>query len=149
MPVNQFMSDMGEMVRSSAVTESKKTLAMNYVREAGRLANGSRGSVEAVCDAFVAQTPILLEMYLADTPSKAAVKEIVSEAVNQHIKDCPLKIDEMHNTISRRKSDTGSTDWKRIGITALTSMGWPGALLGMTYFVSELVKFILTRVYAS
>jgi hypothetical protein len=142
---SQFAADMGEMVKASSVSESKKTLAMNYVRETGRLANGSRGSVEAICDAFVAQTPILLEMYLADTPTKANVKQVVAEAVQHHIKDCPLKIEEMHSTMKRRKSDTGATDWKRLSITALSNIGWPGALLGMVYFVSEMVKFILSR----
>jgi len=141
----QFLTDMSNMVEESTVTVSKKNLARTFVRDVSKLANGSRGSVEAICDALVAQTPILLEMYLADVPTHQAVKEIVSSAVNAHIKDCPLKISELHSTMRQRKSDSGETDWKRIGISALMKLGWPGASVGLAYYVVEALRLFLGK----
>ncbi len=141
----QFFEDMSKMINDSHIDVSKKNLARAYVRDAAKLANGSRGSVEAICDAFVAQTPIMLEMYMKNTPTEETVKDIVSEAVNSHIKDCPLKINELHSTMRQRKSDGGETDWRRIGVSALMKLGWPGAAVGLAYYVVEALKLFLGK----
>jgi hypothetical protein len=129
-----FEEDMNDMVRESHAPESKKSLAMNFVRASGKLANGSRGNIEAVCDAFIAQTPILLEMYLGECVTRDTVAGIIQD----HVAKCPL------NSVALRKHDTGDIDWKRIAIAGLVNMGWPGAVLGVAIVAYLIVKLVLT-----
>jgi len=141
----QFAHDMTDMVEKSNVTISKKNLARIYVREAAKLANGSRGSIEAICDAFVAQTPILLEMYLTEVTTPETLRIEVEKAVAKHVADCPLKISQIHDTMRMRKSDEGSTDWKRLGITAFQNLGWPGAVAMMAWAAYRIVALFLGK----
>jgi hypothetical protein len=126
---------MGEMVRESGAPEAKKSLAMNFVRASGKLANGSRGSVEAVCDAFTAQTPILLELYL----ERRVDAQAVEEAIVKHISNCP-------GQALRLRGDGGEMNWQRLAFAAISKATWPGVALCALVMYQEEIRAILRGV---
>lgn len=117
--MTSFEHDMGEMVKQSGVTEAKKTLAMSYVRATGKIANGSRGNVEALCDAMLAQTPIILEMYL----ERHAVATDIDTAILEHMERCK-------GNMARRPEGCDAlpvASWQRLVFSVASKVTWPGA----------------------
>jgi len=132
--MTSFERDMGEMVRESHASESKKSLAMNFVRASGKLANGSRGNIEAVCDAFTAQTPILLELYL----ERRVDAETVEQAIVKHISNCPGQ------ALRRGESgDASGMNWQRLAFAAISKATWPGVALCALVMYQEEIRCIL------
>lgn len=136
--MTSFERDMGKMVRESRAPESKKSLAMNFVRASGKLANGSRGSVEAVCDAFTAQTPILLELYL----ERRVDAQAVEQAIVKHIANCP-------GQAMLRRSEVGDglvgMNWQRLLFAVATKIGWPGAFVLSVFMLRDTIASLVAR----
>jgi hypothetical protein len=137
--MTSFEHDMGEMVRESGVTEAKKTLAMNYVRATGKIANGSRGNVEALCDAMIAQTPIMLEMYL----ERHAQAQDVEEAIAAHLAACPAKISGGGDNIAI--AGMTGMNWQRMIFSVATKVSWPGAWLITAFMFKDQIATLLLR----
>ena len=132
-----FEQNMGDMVHESEISEAKKSLAMTYVRAMGKIANGSRGSVEAVCDALIAQTPIMLEMY---RESRVDIKT-VEDAIVKHIANCPGQI------VLRRADGTDGTgvlNWQRLAFAAISKATWPGAVVTIAAMFRSEIQQILS-----
>jgi hypothetical protein len=144
-----FEEDMGNMVHESDAPESKKSLAMNYVRATGRLANGSRNSIEAVSDAIVAQTPILLEIYLQTFPTLPEAAAMIAA----HHESCATLHAEKHaailEQIAHRHADdevpAGAINWPRLAFAAISKATWPGAVVTIAaMFRSEIQQILST-----
>jgi len=132
-----FEQNMGDMVHESDISEAKKSLAMNYVRAMGKIANGSRGSVEAVCDALIAQTPIMIEMY---RESRVDIKT-VEDVIAKHIANCPGQI------ILRRgegSDGAGTLNWQRMAFAVVSKATWPGAVIVLAVMFRPEIQQILS-----
>lgn len=137
-----FEQNMGDMVRESNAPEAKKSLAMNYVRATGKIANGSKSCIEALSEAIVAQTPILLELYLQIFPTLAEVAALIEA----HAAHCKLN-KEHKESIVRLRRDEGGEDmpfnWKRLLFEFGARMGWPAAVVIISIiYRSEIVKLL-------
>lgn len=136
--MTSFEHDMGEMVREAGATEAKKSLAMNYVRATGRIANGHRGNAEAICDAMIAQMPIILEMYLEP---RLGLKD-VEKAVAKHLSDCPA------SKVAARKGDSANVadfNWQRFLFAVGERLTWPGAAVAIALIFREPITALLMR----
>jgi len=123
--------DLGIMVGESDMSEAKKTLAMTYVREIGRISNGERNSVGAISDVLCAQAPMILELYKEQT----VTREVLDKALQDHTAACPLQQPSKGKTIKLTSSHPVAA--------ALAAVGWPGAILGSAYALYLLVKEVV------
>jgi hypothetical protein len=136
-----FEEDMGNMVHESDASESKKSLAMNYVRATGKLANGSRGNLEAVSDAIVAQTPILLEIYLQTFPTLTETTAMIAA----HAASCATLHTEQLVAIRKGDADTDSPlNWQRLAFAAISKATWPGAIVALAAMFRSEIQQILS-----
>lgn len=146
-----FAEDMAEMVRVSGATEAEKSLAMAYVRATGKIANGHKGNPDAMCDAMIAQTPILLEMYLA----RRVTRKDVEDCVARHVSDCPAGA-----AMRLRKGDRddsgsgvdcgvgvglGGFNWPRFAFALVAKGGWPGAVVVLGFYYKDLIEQLVLR----
>jgi hypothetical protein len=141
-----FEQNMGEMVRESGAPEAKKSLAMNYIRATGKIANGSRSCIEAVSDAIVAQTPILLELYLQSFPTINETTAMIAA----HHEACATLHAEKHAAIleqiahRRIDDDPSPINWPRLAFAALSKATWPGAVVTLAAMFRSEIQQILS-----
>jgi len=136
-----FEHDMGEMVRESKASESKRSLAMNYVRATGKISNGEKQNVSAISDAIIAQTPIMLELYLESRPTV----EVISSMLDDQVRICPVRL--RKDEVNLTATDAGMTEgvnWTRMLFQVVTKIGWPGAFVLIVYILRQpLTSFLL------
>jgi len=130
--MTRFEEDMRQMVEHAgdSMSQEKRTLAMNYVRAVGNLANGSRGSLEALCDAMVVQQPIILGMFLQPSVTKADVDAVVARHASQCKESC-------QGIAKRGQGGTGplGLNWQRLLFATLANLSWPAAIVIVTIAV--------------
>jgi len=149
MGMTAFESDMRAMVAEADMSEAKRTLALAYVRDTGKLANGSRGSLEAVCDALVSQTPLFLEMYLAKNQSAADV----DAAISRHLADCMSRHVAEATTVApvieHRRGQGGDgpmgLNWRRLAHDTISRATWPSAAITLGAMYQDTVCKIVER----
>jgi len=136
---------MRQMVEHAGDTMSqdKRTLAMNYVRAVGSLANGSRGSLESLCDAMIIQQPIILGMFLQPTITKADVDAVVEHHASQCRESCS-------GIAKRGEGGEGGEgpfglNWQRLSFSMLSRIGWPGAIVTLAFLFKDEISIWLTK----
>ncbi len=133
-----FEQNMGDMVKESHASEAKKSLAMNYVRASGKIANGSRNCIEALSDAMVAQTPIILELYLQTFPTMAETTAMIAA----HHAACNAA--HSAQLVAIRQSDApAGMNWQRLAFAAISKATWPGAVVALAAMFRSEIQQIL------
>lgn len=133
--MNSFEQNMGDMVRESDASDPAKSLAMTYVRKMGAIANGSRDDVGAVSDALAAQTPILLELYLRNTPTMGDVQAVVAK----HVSTCAKKAASSHGPLHA----LSALSRPRFLMSMASRATWPFAVIVVSFMFKDEIAALL------
>jgi len=129
--MNSLEHDMGQMVREAKASEAKKSLAMNYVRQVGKISNQEEDAdITDLYSLVQAQIPIILEMYLEPRVDS----DTIEYAIQRHLVACPVALQ-----VARRKDDDDlhPFNWQRMLFTVATKISWPGAAVIIVWLLQD------------
>ncbi len=130
--MGKITDELRDIINNVDAPHAQKTICRNVLHACDPLENGGANSIQALSQALLAQTGILIEMYLRSYMSPAEMGQMITQAIATQAQHCAA-------------SKQTLVSWPQLIVTATSKMTWPGAMAFAIYILREPLVTILLK----